>query len=84
MSSRMHLVVPFGRKSLHLIWPNGFPSLSTRSQVRNVFRRQMGARPEQWDWASAHVPSALNDEAEAERDEKERAKAHRNHFDVGS
>ena len=38
-----------------------------RPEVRNAFRRHMGAHAAQWDWAAAHVPSALNDEAEAER-----------------
>ena len=49
---------------------------STRA-VRDVFRRSAGARPDAWDWlGAAHIPSILNTEKEAERDnrKKERRK----------
>ena len=43
--------------------------------VRNAFRRAYAARPDAWDWSKAHVPSALTDEAEAEKEEKAKEKA---------
>ena len=35
-------------------------------EVRNAFRRYRGLAPKRWDWAAAHVPEALTEEAEAE------------------
>ena len=39
--------------------------------ARDAFRRQMGAHPEQWDWADAGVPTALTPELEARQAAKQ-------------
>ena len=44
-------------------------------EVRNAFRRFRAEEEGRWDWAKAHVPEGLTDEAVAEREEKEKAKA---------
>jgi len=44
-------------------------------EVRNAFRRARAAGEDAWDWAAAHVPEGLTEEAEAEKEARERAKA---------
>ena len=44
-------------------------------EVRNTFRRFRAEDEARWDWAKAHVPEGLTDEAVAEREEKEKTKA---------
>ena len=61
--------------------PNGKVSrrtaydLAKTKGVRDVFRRVAAAHPDWWDWFGAgHVPSALTQEMEEERDEKKKVK----------
>ena len=44
--------------------------LSSSKGVRNVFRRVAFEHPEKYDWAAAHVPSGLSEEAEAAQEKK--------------
>ena len=45
-------------------------------EVRNAFRRHRADAGEGvWDWAAAHVPDGLTEEAQAEKDEKAKEKA---------
>ena len=39
----------------------------------DAFRRHRASEPERWDWAAAHVPEALTEEGEAEKEEREQA-----------
>ncbi|XWS35701.1 hypothetical protein CRYUN_Cryun20dG0019100 [Craigia yunnanensis] len=56
--------------------------LANEKEVRDTFRRFMASNPEEWDWNSAKVPSALTKEMEesqaakqAEKDAKRKARA---------
>jgi hypothetical protein len=44
--------------------------LAPSKGVRNVFRRVAHDHPDLWDWAAAHVPSGLSEEAAAEQGAK--------------
>lgn len=45
--------------------------LSKNKDVRDMFRRFMARYPSAWDYESAHIPSPLTEEMEAERNKKD-------------
>jgi len=49
--------------------------LASTKEVRNVFRRCAGSRPDRWDWFGAgKIPSALTTDQEEQRDEKKKVR----------
>ena len=44
-------------------------------EVRNAFRRARAQQPDLWNWVEAHVPDALTEEAELEKEERAKEKA---------
>jgi hypothetical protein len=50
-------------------------TVAASKEVRDAFRRAMGAEPDKWDWTAAGVPSALTDELQAAQAAKQVSKA---------